>query len=164
MYGRCVAVIIVECNLDELFIKSLGFSRRSIKHESGKGEVLRRVRNNPVAIGMIDEDPYSSQPRDMERYEEKEVRGSVKLLGNRNNPKMHLIQVSPILEKWLYERARINRMPMDDYDLPRDPMKLHSYSGKQIEKDHNLHRFLRDFIEGDREAQYVKQWIEEALE
>jgi hypothetical protein len=29
-------MIIVECNLDEFFIKNIGFSRKKIKHETGK--------------------------------------------------------------------------------------------------------------------------------
>ena len=161
--GR-VVLIGVECNLDEFLVRSLGFSRKRINHAGDKGRVVKKVNNSQILIGMIDEDPYSRQPKDMERYKEKEVRGSVKLLVNRNDPQKHLIQVSPILEEWLYERARINRMSMDEYNLPREPMKLHSFSRKEIERNPGIRRFLNDLIERDQEVQYVKKWIKEALE
>ena len=39
-------MIVVECSPDEFLVKSMGFGRKMIKHESGKGKVLEKVRKN----------------------------------------------------------------------------------------------------------------------
>jgi len=54
-------MILVECDPDEFLVKSMGFPKKKIKHESGKGNVLRKLNKDPMTIGMIDEDPDSRQ-------------------------------------------------------------------------------------------------------
>ena len=55
-------LIIVECNPDEFLVRLLGFSQ--IKHGGGKGKVLEKVKENPGAMGIIDEDPDSNQSKE----------------------------------------------------------------------------------------------------
>jgi hypothetical protein len=44
-------MIIVECDLDEFLIKRIGFPRKQVKHEGGKGKVLENVRKNQNVVG-----------------------------------------------------------------------------------------------------------------
>ena len=59
-------MIIVECNADEVVIKSLGFAKRKIKHQPGKGKVLRYLHKNESGIAIIDEDPNSLLDRQLQ--------------------------------------------------------------------------------------------------
>jgi len=65
-------MIYVECKPDFTLARLLAIGKE-IKHEGGKGLVCRRLKNSRDAIGMADEDPWSSQPkylRKMEKVEE----------------------------------------------------------------------------------------------
>ena len=56
---------LVECYPDGALLRALGVSKKQLRHERCKGEVVKRVRKLACAIGMIDEDPNSAQPRDL---------------------------------------------------------------------------------------------------
>lgn len=154
-------MIIVECYLDEFLIKTMGFPRKRIKHEGGKGKVLEKVRKNLEAVGIIDEDPDSNQPGELGQYIEKKANRSIKLLERRDDPGKRIIQISPYLEHWLLERARQNNISPAGFGLPDDPKKLHGLP--HVEKSSNFHRFLKELIEIDEEIHTLREWIEGTL-
>jgi hypothetical protein len=154
-------MIIVECNLDEFFIKNIGFSKKKIKHESGKGDVLRIVNKKNNVIGMIDEDPGKSQPVEMKLYKEKETINTAKLFERKDDNGKKVIQLSPYLEHWLLNRARKNHISPNDFGLPEDPIELHDIT--HIERRINFQNFLNEIIKVDEEIKTVKKWINEAI-
>jgi hypothetical protein len=154
-------VIIVECYTDEFLVKCIGFPRREIKHEGGKGKVMEIVKKRGRTVGIIDEDPYSDQPSDLENYTEKETKSTVKLLIRKDDASKRLIQISPYLEHWLLDRARQNRIAPKDFGLPSDPRELHSIP--HVEMDRNFHSFLNELIEADDEINTLKKWILEVI-
>jgi len=155
-------MIVVECYLDEFLVKSLGFFKRLIKHEGGKGEVLSKVRKNRIAIGIVDEDPHSNQPSEMQRYIERETSHTVKLLVRKDDDRKRIIQISPYLEHWLLHRARQNQILPKDFGLPDTPKTMHDVP--HIERSRNFQNFLNKLIKVDDEANTLKKWIKEAIE
>lgn len=154
-------MILVECDPDEFLVKSMGFPRKKIKHESGKGNVLIKLKNDPMTIGMIDEDPHSSQPSEMKRYIEAEKKDTVKLLLRKDNTGKKVIQISPYLEHWLINRAKQNKISLKDYDLPDDPVEMHDIT--HIERNKNFQSFLDELINKDAEIRTIQKWIKEAI-
>lgn len=55
-------MIIVECFSDELLIRTMGFSKKNIKHRSGKSKIFDWMKERSNSIGIVDEDPRSTQP------------------------------------------------------------------------------------------------------
>jgi len=155
-------MIFLECNNDELFIKSLGFFLNQISHERCKGEVVKKVHKQSKAIGVIDEDRGTNTPRIMKNYLENESKGSIKLFQEQDNKQKKLVQVSPYLEHWLLNRAKKNGINPKDFNLPDDPKKLHGLV--KLEKNENFRAFLNKLIDIDNEIRTLRKWLEEALE
>jgi hypothetical protein len=154
-------MILVECDPDEFLVRRLGFSRKAIKHESGKGNVLRKLKNNPRrSIGIIDEDPDSNQPGEMSKYTEIETMGAIKLLERSGDPEKRIIKISPYLEHWLLQRARQNQISPKDYGLPENPREMHDIT--HIERNPKFQSFMEELIRKDSEIKTLKRWIEKA--
>ncbi len=154
-------MIVVECDPDEFIVRTLGFAKRLIKHEGGKGTVLGVVRKQGKCIGIIDEDPQTSQPPEMNNYILRDGKKTIKLFMRRNDQSNRIIQISPFLEHWLIIRANHNKISLRDYSLPDNPRKLHDIP--HIEKNRNFQKFLDELIRIDEEINTIKQWIEEAI-
>ena len=153
-------MILVECDPDEFFVKSMGFSRKKIKHESGKGNVLKKLKNDPMTIGMIDEDPHSSQPSEMKRYIEAEKKYTIKLLVRNDNTGKKVEQISPYFEQWLINRARQNQS-LKEYDLPDDPVAMHAII--HIERNKNFRNFQHLLTNKEAKIRTIQKWIQEAI-
>ena len=152
-------MIIVECYADEFLIKSMGFPRKEVKHEGGKGKVLENVRKNQNVVGIIDEDPESHQHPDMERYIEKRKGSTIKLLVREDDDRKRVILISPYLEHWLLHRARKNRISPENFDLPDCPEELHDIP--HIERRTGFQAFLNELIKTDNEIKTLRRWIKE---
>ena len=61
-------MIVVECFADELLIRRMGFGKKQICHAHSKARVLKKLKQFPKAIGIVDEDPGSGQPGEMKNY------------------------------------------------------------------------------------------------
>jgi hypothetical protein len=157
-------MIVLECNNDEFLIKSLGFPGKRIAHQRCKGEVVKKVSKSSTAIGIIDEDNKINEPREMKNYEqvsENKTNQGIKLFQRKADKQKKLVQISPYLEHWLLNRAKRNKINPKDYNLPKDPKKLHLYPN--IGRNKNFQKFLKKLIDTDPEIQTLKKWIEEAL-
>jgi hypothetical protein len=148
-------LIVVECNNDECFIRAIGFSRKSVKHERGKEGVLERVKEG--MIGIIDEDPDSTQSHERKKYFEKESKSTIKLLVNKDDENKRIIQLTPMLELWLLYRARQNGISPKDYNLPDDPHELKKIPRLDNRKD--FLNFIKKLIEIDDEIDTLKKWL-----
>lgn len=149
--------VLVECNADEVVLRNLGVSKRQLLHESCKGEVVKRVRKYDCATGLVDEDPYSTQPRDLNNYTEVKNAKGLRLLNRRDDKNKRLIIVCPRLEDWLINRAKSSGIRPDDYGLPSDPDRLHSIP--RYEQKPGFLRFLAELKERDKGMHLLRQWI-----
>ena len=156
-------MVVIGCYLDEYVIRSLGFPKRSYKHESGKGKVLEQVRKRPNAIGMVDEDPSSNQPRDMENYVETASGPGLKLLTRKKDDGKRIIVIRPRLEEWILLRANQHRISPKDHGLPTD---AHGWKSiLHIEKGKSFQEFFQKLLDSnDEEIEKLREWIHEALE
>ena len=152
--------VLVECNADEAVLRALGVSKKQLRHERCKGEVVKRVRKFDCATGLIDEDPESAQPRDLDNYKEVQAMEGLRLLARRDDKNKRLIIVCPRLEDWLIERAKSSGIRPKDYGLPSDPDKLHSIP--RYEQKEGFCRFLAELKERDSGMHLLRRWIFEA--
>ncbi len=149
-------MIIIECDADKYFIQSLGFSKNQIRHEGGKGDVIRCVGKNLSCFGVVDEDPDSSQPSEMQNYRTISSKESITLLERIDNPAKKIIQISPNLESWFIDRARKNQINLHDYHLKDTFEALHI---PHIERHKNFQDFLKKLIEVDDEVKILTHWL-----
>jgi hypothetical protein len=149
--------ILVECYPDAALLRALGVPRKQLRHESCKGEVVKRVLKSDCATGLIDEDPLSAQPRDIDNYKQVQAAEGLRLLARRDDKNKRLIIVRPRLEDWLIARARSVGVKPEEYGLPSDPDRLHSIP--RYEQNDGFRRFLVELKERDKGMHLLRRWI-----
>ncbi len=149
--------VIVECYPDASLLRALGVSKRQLCHERGKGEVVKRVLKFDCATGLVDEDPLSAQPRELNNYNQVQAAEGLSLLARRNDSNKRIIIVSPRLEDWLIQRAKSSGIKPEDYGLPGDPDRLHSIP--RYEQKDGFRRFLADLIDRDDGINLLRKWV-----
>ena len=152
--------VLVECNADEKLLRALGVSKKQLRHERCKGEVVKRVLKFDCATGLIDEDPASAQPRELDNYKHVQSAEELRLLASRDDKNKRLIIICPRLEDWLIQRAKSSGIRPEDYGLPSDPDKLHSIP--RYEQKEGFCRFLEELKERDSGMHLLRRWILEA--
>jgi hypothetical protein len=155
-------MIVVECYADELLIIKMGFAKKKIHHAGGKGKVLNKVRKLPNAIGIVDEDPNSEQPGELNKYEVIQKKKTITFLKNKNTQGKFLIQISPDLEDWMLKRAKANKINPVDFSLPEKARELHRLT--DIKKNKKYTDFIDKIIASDDEIKVMKEWINNAFE
>ena len=149
--------VFVECYPDEALLRAIGVPRKQLRHERCKGEVVKKVLKLDCAIGMIDEDPASAQPRDLSNYEEVEAAEGLRLLARRGSGQRKLVVVCPRLEEWLIQRALLSDVKPKDYDLPDDANRLHSIA--RYDQKGGFRHFLADMIQRDKGMSLLRRWV-----
>ncbi len=153
--------VLVECYPDAAVLRALGVTKKQLRHERCKGEVVKRVRKLDCAIGVIDEDPGSAQPCDLANYDEQETAEGLRRLVRRDDTDRKLIVICPRLEDWLIARAISSAMKPEDYGLPCDPHRLHGIP--HYEETQGFKRFLANLIDRDAAGIGVlRRWLHEA--
>jgi hypothetical protein len=154
-------MIVVEGKSDKLLIKTMGFSKRVIHRAGNKGNVFKKVRIFSPAVGIVDEDPNSEQPGELKQYEVINKKGTIKLMGKKNDNTKFLIQISPRFEDWILRRAKENKINPGDFSLPDTPGELHRLTG--LENNKKFIDFLTKVINSDSEIKAMKEWIKEVI-
>ena len=149
--------VLVECYPDEALLRALGVPKKQLRHEARKGEVFNGLRDTPHAVGLVDEDPASIQPRDLSNYDETGAAEGLRLLARRGSKGQRLIILCPRLEEWLMQRARTCGVDPKRYSLPSDPNELHSIP-RYDQKD-GFRRFLAELNNRDRGMGLLRQWV-----
>jgi len=153
--------VLVECNADEAVLRALGVAKKQLLHYGGKGNVINRLKELPGATGIVDEDPASAQPRDLNNYQEEvQTTEGLRLLTRQGKGGQRLILVCPKLEDWLIQRANSSGIRPKDYGLPGDPDKLHSIP--RYEQKEGFCRFLAELKDRDSGMHLLRRWILEA--
>ena len=130
-------MFVVECNADVALVETLTSpSRRNIKHAGCKSMVIRKLmRTHENSIGIIDQDPYSIQPKDIERFNEIEYseKNQLRILyhSQRNN---NLIILCPRLEEWIIDATREVGLDLNRYNLPNNPSEFHAIINLKINR------------------------------
>lgn len=149
--------VLVECYPDTALLRALGVSKKQLRHERCKGEVVKRVLKFDCATGLIDEDPTSAQPRELNNYNQVQTSEGLHLFTRRDDKNKRLIIVCPRLEDWLITRAKSSGIRPGDYGLPNDPDRLHSVP--RYEQKEGFLRFLAELMERDKGLHLLREWI-----
>ena len=100
--------VLVECYPDETLVNVLGIPYDQIQHARGKGNIANALRNHYTAsVGLVDEDPKSTQPRyfsKMEPVKEFNEQGLIVKRDQQNSN--HLVMLRPRLEEWIIKEWR----------------------------------------------------------
>jgi hypothetical protein len=150
-------MIIVECNNDEFVIQAFGVKKKTIKHESCKGDVLRKAGKNSPVLAFIDDDPDSEQPRELNKYLVTNEGETLKHGIHSDDSKRCIVIVSPYLEKWLLIRAKKCGINPKMYELPDEPKELKSIP--HLEKNKGFKQFIKDLTPKDTEIAIIMRWI-----
>ena len=151
--------VLVECNADEAVLRALGIPENQLLHFGGKGEVVKHVRKLGCATGVIDEDPQSTQPRDLANYDDIDASEGLRLCARRDDPSQRLIIICPRLEEWLIERAGAIGIRPEDYALPNDPDRLHNIP--HYEQKDGFRRFLAELVDRDSGMSLLREWVQQ---
>jgi len=150
--------VLVECIADEVVLRNLGVPKRQLLHFGGKDKLVTRLRDLPGAVGVVDEDPASTQHPDLKAsYRKAESAEGLCLLIRQGSSGQRLVTVCPKLEDWLIERAKSSGIRPEDYGLPGDPDRLHSIP--KYEQKEGFHRFLADLIGRDKGMSLLREWV-----
>ena len=153
--------VLVECDADEVVLRTLGVTKKQLLHFGGKDKLINRLRNLPGVLGVVDEDPASTQHPDLKAsYWQTESAEGLRLLARQGSGSQRLVIICPKLEDWLIQRAKSSRIRPEDYGLPSDPDKLHSIP--RYEQKEGFCRFLAELKERDSGMHLLRRWILEA--
>lgn len=150
-------VVFVECNPDKLLLQKIGVPKRKIIHAGSKSEVCKRLGKSVNSVGVVDEDPFSIQPRYIKKLktiESSQELGLRLLLDKENNN--FVIILSPRLEEWIIEASKEVKISMDKYGLPGDGNKLHRVINNNLDK---FERFLDELIDKSERFYALKKYL-----
>lgn len=136
---------------------SLGISRKCILVMGAKGNVIKKLKDRPGDMGIVDEDPGSilTQSHDLANYQEIERGEGLQLLARRGSRRQHLIVLCPIVENWLIDRAKTCGMDPRHYHLPSTAKELKDLV--HYEEKEWFNRFLGEL--GNRDIGLLRRWI-----
>jgi hypothetical protein len=121
-------MIYVECKPDFTLVKFITkISKREIIHEMrGKGAVCQRLKTRSNCKGLVDEDPFGTQPQYIRKLslEDDLPQDELKVLYDKSRDN-RLIVLCPRLEEWILKAAQEANLNMEKYPLPSTPEKLH---------------------------------------
>ena len=108
--------------------------------------VLRRlIFKDTNSIGMIDKDPWSTQPKKfLQRFSRVQYSGTNKLeILSYNRKQNRLIVLHPRLEEWILEASRRAGINVRRYNLPSNSDELHEIINLKLNRFRQLVRDLR---------------------
>lgn len=154
--------IAVECYADEKLVELLVYKNEPrILHQFGKGNIFNYLHKSTTvsAIGLVDDDPGSTQPRRFrDSYIEVESKGTIRRYRHKDKNDISVIVLSPRIEEWLIKRAQDSGINLDNYSIPDDAEKLRSKP--RYDKEQNYASLIKKLIElNDLEVLTVKKWL-----
>ena len=135
-------MIYVECKADKSLVHVIADIRPyEIEHCPGKNEVLKKLLKDKRSIGIIDEDPKAPSPPELKlksrRFKYMGSKLSLKFYYEKSNNNL-LIIICPNLEKWIIEASIEEKINLNSYDLPSNPVDFHNIINPNITKFQNL--------------------------
>ncbi len=126
-------MIYLECYSDEALVKALGVHKKEIFHSGSKGNVCKKLEKSIKSKGLVDEDPFSTQPSYIGKLKTNSHEYDIKLLYD-EIAKNYLIVLCPRLEDWILKAAKEAGINIKDYSLPDDANELHKIINTKLEK------------------------------
>jgi hypothetical protein len=126
-------MIYLECYTDKALVRALGIHKKEIYHSGNKGNVCKNLSKNRNSIGLVDEDPFSTQPSYIRKLKTKSQECDIKVLFDENSQN-HLIVLCPRLEDWILKSAKEARVNLEEYSLPVDADELHKIINIKTDK------------------------------
>lgn len=136
--------VFVECKPDEALVVALGATKRDVTHYQGKDELMKALLKRQDVTGVVDEDPFSSQPSYLKRMAAGETTDGVRLLTDtqRNH---RLLLICPRLEEWLVAAAKESGLSLQNFGFHAvDGYSLH---GEINERIGSLQRLITSLLE-----------------
>ena len=149
----------VETNLIETLVPPTG---KGYNHQKGCGTVARTMKNSlgdEFALGIVDKDKKELDY--LKEFDEVKNTGSL-VLHKHKNKNHYIIQICPVIEKFIFKAAEATGLSVVDYDLPSDLEQFKKESKtEQSKKDvrfRNLFKALRRA--GAPDFLTLAQWVE----
>ncbi len=151
--------VLVEGDADTFLVRFLGIPKKDVLHAGCKGEVVKRLKDRPGDMGIVDEDPGSiqTQCRELANYEEVDGDEGLRLFRRKGSGGQGLVVVCPRLEDWLIQRAQACGVDLQRYHLPNTARKLHDIP--HYEQKDGFRRFLAELSDRDRGMSLLRQWV-----
>jgi len=152
-------MIYVECKPDFTLVKTLGIPKKEIIHSRGKPNVCKQLEKQGNCKGLLDEDPFTTQPPYLKKLLIKRDLSEYDLIllndAHRNND---LVILCPRLEEWVLKAAREVKIDVRNYNLPNDAERLHKVVNINIGKFELL---IRDLNAKSNKIEMLKQLLVE---
>ncbi len=147
--------ILVECESDMILVQVAGVDRRYVEHARGKGNICRKAQRFSGMIALMDEDPWSTQPKYIEHLlsSQKVQKQHDILLLHDTQRDNRIILLSPRLEEWVIKSAHAVHVKLETYNLPSSANALHRLVNQRL---HNWKSLLQDLIETSPRLQYFQ--------
>ena len=155
--------IIPECYIDSCLIEVLLVADRDyVNHHKGNGKVALEMRDNfkdDFCVGIIDED---RKPLDYLKLFESKKETNFLRLWKHKEQHQYIIQVRPVIEKWVIRICEENQINLNDFDLPtelRSLLKITKSIGSR--KDERLINLFKEMKRKNCEPVIeLKSWLE----
>lgn len=125
-------MIYLECNADEALVQACGVPKKVIKHIFSKGNVCKRLQKNKNVIGLVDEDPESTQPNYIGKLLLQSHEHNIKLFYEKKSGNV-LIVLCPRLEEWILKAAKEARIQVKNFGLPDHANELHKVINSNLD-------------------------------
>jgi len=139
-------MIYVECKADKSLVQVIAdIESCKIEHCFGKSQVLEKLLKDKRSIGIIDEDPDAPSPTELKKLKfecRESSRLSLKFCYERSNNNL-LIIICPRLEDWIIKASIEEKINLNNYDLPSNPVHFHNIINPNITKFQNLLHVLK---------------------
>ena len=152
-------IFLVEDAPHKSLLQSLGIPRKRILIFGSKGNVIKKLKDRPGDMGMVDEDPQSiqTQPHELANYQEFDRGEGLLLLVRVGHNKQKLAVLCPRIEDWLIERAKLSGIDIKRYYLPSTPKELKELV--HYEQKEGFQCFLQELKERDKSMHLLHRWI-----
>lgn len=132
-------LIHVECNPDEVLIAIFGFTKKRIKHSSGKSRIGKILEKNQGLLALVDEDPEGTPIPYFYKTNFSLLKQEYGYAIKNDSIRGHtIIEIQPYLEQWVIDACRDASVNIRDHGLPNDPISLHHIINNNIKKFQNL--------------------------
>jgi len=119
-------MIYIECKADRVLASSItSIPKRDFIHAGNKSGVCKRLERHRNCKGLVDEDPWSTDPPYMKKLKRENLSQHELQILHDNSNDNRLIVLCPRLEEWILKTAKEAGLDVKKYHLPDDATKLH---------------------------------------
>lgn len=126
----------VECDPDEVLVKKIGFTRKQVRHHSGKGKLFNRLQNESNHLAMVDEDSGCNMSQYEKNLQFLRENHGIKVYQDRQQNKVIVLKIK--LEDWIINACKLSNLKPSVFNLPSDPNELHSVINSRMSNYGNL--------------------------